>query len=177
MVDETPKPTRKRNASVEIRDSTVGTEGGDIVGRDKVLGAKVYIDKLVVGAPPSPYKLAKSGRVEHGSERIFISYSRKDGAEAAAHLREWLLGENLSVWQDLITLEGGRDWWSQIEDALKSKTLQHFVLVVTPAALASPVVRREIRLARQEGKTVCPIRGPGLTDLNALPRWIGHVYD
>ena len=74
-------------------------------------------------------------------------------------------------------LDGGRDWWSQIEDALKSKPLQHFVLVVTPAALASPVVRREIRLARQEGKTVSPIKGPGLTDLGKLPRWLGQVYD
>src|SRR5262249_42060426 len=77
----------------------------------------------------------------------------------------------------LIALEGGRDWWSQIEDALKSKVLQHFVLVITPAALASPVVRREIRLARQEGRTVCPIKGPGLGDLGKLPRWLGQVYD
>ena len=29
--------------------------------------------------------------------------------------------------------------------------MQHFVLIVTPAALASPVVLREIRLAREEG--------------------------
>ena len=50
-------------------------------------------------------------------------------------------------------------------------------MVLTPAALASPVVRREIRLARQEGKTVCPVRGPGLENLGALPRWIGQVYD
>jgi hypothetical protein len=32
-------------------------------------------------------------------------------------------------------MEGGRDWWGQIEDALKSKALQHFVLIVTAAAL------------------------------------------
>jgi len=51
------------------------------------------------------------------------------------------------------------------------------VLVVTPAALASKVVRDEIRLARQEGKTVSPVKGPGLGDLNALPRWLGQVYD
>jgi hypothetical protein len=111
------------------------------------------------------------------SARIFISYSRKDGAKFAATLRNELERENLSVWQDPIRLEGGRDWWSQIEDALRSKTLQHFVLVVTPAALASPVVRREIRLARQEGKTVSPIKGPGLGELGNLPRWLGQIYD
>jgi hypothetical protein len=87
-------------------------------------------------------------------------------------LRGRLIDEGFSIWQDIITLEGGRDWWSQIEDALKSKELQHFVFVVTPAALASPVVRREIRLARQEGKTVCSIKGPELSDLAQLPRWL-----
>jgi NB-ARC domain/TIR domain/APAF-1 helical domain/WD domain, G-beta repeat len=109
--------------------------------------------------------------------RVFISYSRRGGAAFAAGLRARLLAENLSVWQDIVALEGGRDWWSQIEDALKSKALQHFVLIVTPAALASPVVRREIRLARQEGKTVSPIKGPGLGELGTLPRWLGQVYD
>jgi hypothetical protein len=109
--------------------------------------------------------------------RTFISYSRKDGAEFAHNLRQSLESETLSVWQDIVTLEGGRDWWSQIEDALKSKSLHHFVLVVTPAALESPVVRREIRLARQEGKTVCPVKGPGLGDLGKLPRWLGQIYN
>ena len=109
--------------------------------------------------------------------RTFISYSRKDGAAFAAKLRKTLEKENLSVWQDLVALEGGRDWWSQIEDALKSKGLQHFVLVVTPASLDSPYVRREIRLARQEGKSVCPVKGPGLGDLGKLPRWLGQIYD
>jgi hypothetical protein len=45
---------------------------------------------------------------ETSGERIFISYSRKDGAEFAASLRKRLQKENLSIWQDLIALEGGR---------------------------------------------------------------------
>src|SRR5271165_7501713 len=114
---------------------------------------------------------------DHASARIFVSYSRKDGAAFAADLRSKLLRNDLSVWQDIVALEGGRDWWSQIEEAIRSKTLQHFVPVVTPAALASPVVRREIRLARQEGKTVSPVRGPGLGELGQLPRWLGQVFD
>jgi WD40 repeat protein len=109
--------------------------------------------------------------------RIFISYSRKDGAAFAADLRATLLAGNLSIWQDIVALEGGRDWWTQIEEALRSKALQHFVLVVTPGALGSRVVRREIRLARQEGKTVSPVKGPGIGDLGQLPRWLGQVYD
>ena len=111
------------------------------------------------------------------SARVFVSYSRKDGAAFAADLCEKLRKQDLSVWRDLVALEGGRDWWSQIEEAIRSKALQHFVLVVTPAALASPVVRREIRLARQEGKTVSPVKGPGLDDLGKLPRWFGNIYE
>ena len=57
------------------------------------------------------------------------------------------------------------------------RRIQHFVLVVTTAALESGVVKQEIRLARQEGKSVSPVRGPGVVDLNKLPRWLGHVYD
>ena len=114
---------------------------------------------------------------DQDSARNFISYSRKDGESFAAELRAKLEAEGLSIWQDIVALEGGRDWWSQIEDTIKSKALQHFILVVTPGALDSPVVRREIRLARQEGKTVCPIKGPGLGDLSDLPRWLGQLYD
>src|SRR5215470_16289073 len=98
---------------------------------------------------------------DQAQARIFISYSRKDGAAFAGTLRDILLKEKLSVWQDIVALQGGRDWWSQIEGAIRSKTMQHFVLVVTPAGLESPIVRREIRLARQEGKTVSPVKGPG----------------
>jgi NB-ARC domain/TIR domain len=121
--------------------------------------------------------LSGSSSSDRSSARIFISYARKDGAGFAADLREKLLGQQLSVWQDIVSLEGGRDWWSQIEEAIRSKGLEHFVLVVTPAALESAVMRREIRLARQEGKTVSPIRGPGLLDLNKLPRWLGQLYN
>jgi WD40 repeat protein len=111
------------------------------------------------------------------SAHVFISYSRKDGAEAAAELRRWLEDKGFAIWQDLVALEGGRDWWSQIEAALKSKALHHFILIVTPGALASPIVRREIRLARQEGKTFLPVKGPALGDLAELPRWLGQIVD
>jgi WD40 repeat protein len=110
-------------------------------------------------------------------ERFFISYSTNDGGAYAAKLRLELSSLGFSVWQDLVALKGGRDWWSQIENALRSKALHHLILVVTPGALESSYVRREIRLARQEGKTISPVRGPGFADLNMLPRWLGHIYD
>jgi hypothetical protein len=42
--------------------------------------------------------------------RVFISYSRKDGADFARDLRRALEKENLSFWQDLVALESGQDW-------------------------------------------------------------------
>ena len=30
---------------------------------------------------------------------------------------------------------------------------------------------------RQEGKTVCPVLGPGVEKKSDLPKWIGNVYD
>jgi WD40 repeat protein len=112
-----------------------------------------------------------------GNEQIFISYARSDGTQTAGNVRARLVEAGLRVWQDLIALQGGRDWWSQIEEALRSKSLQHFVLVITPNAIGSTHVRQEIRLARQEGKQVHPVRGPGFETLGRLPRWLGHVID
>ena len=52
---------------------------------------------------------------------ILVSYSRRDGAAFARDLRITLEKQGLSVWQDVVALEGGQDWWSQIENALRSK--------------------------------------------------------
>jgi len=88
-----------------------------------------------MGKRPNKETTAVSGSSSHdrSSARIFISYARKEGAGFAAILREKLLRQQLSVWQDIVSLEGGRDWWSQIEEAIRSNALEHFVLVVTPA--------------------------------------------
>jgi len=34
-----------------------------------------------------------------------------DGARAVATLRKNLVAEHCSVWQDIMALEGNRDWW------------------------------------------------------------------
>ncbi len=109
---------------------------------------------------------------------IFVSYATGDGASFATALRRELEAHGFAVWQDIAALEGGRDWWAQIEERLKSEDLQHLVLVLTPLTLTRPVIRDEIHLAREQGKTVIPVRGPGL-DLSSakLPRHIGQVMD
>jgi WD40 repeat protein len=102
--------------------------------------------------------------------RVFLSYSRQDGLEFARRLEALLEAEGLSLYRDLSDLEGGQDWWRQVEAAIRS--VEHVVLVLSPAALRSPYVAREWKLARQEGKRVSPVAGPGALDFSHLPRWM-----
>jgi WD40 repeat protein len=73
-------------------------------------------------------------------------------------------------------MEGGRDWWLQITAALDA--VEFMVLVMTPAAMNSDLVRKEWRYARQHGVCVYPVKG-GDIDFNVLPRWMRsrHFYD
>ena len=105
--------------------------------------------------------------------RVFLSYSRKDGLEFARRLQAMLEAEGLSLYRDLSDLEGGEDWWRQVETAIKS--VEHVVMVLTPNSLQSRYVRDEWKLARQEGKSVWPVSGPGELDLSHLPRWMARA--
>ena len=84
--------------------------------------------------------------------RIFISYARDDGEDFARNLRRCLVEEHgFSVWQDRTEMQVGDAWWQQIESALRKEHVEYLVLVMTPAAMKSEMVRKEWRLARQEG--------------------------
>ncbi len=108
--------------------------------------------------------------------RIFVSYARSDGEAFARALREKLT-RKFSLWHDLQDMEGGRDWWRQITEAIDA--VEYLVLVMTPAALRSDVVRREWRHARQQGRCVVPVMGAKPLDFSSLPRWMAsaHFYD
>lgn len=106
--------------------------------------------------------------------RVFLSYARADGEAFAQALRERLQREQpeITLWPDRTQLEGGKGWWQQIEEALDR--VQFMVLVMTPAALRSPVVRKEWRFARQRGVCVYPVKGVPDTDLDfaGMPLWM-----
>ena len=89
--------------------------------------------------------------------RVFISYSRKDGEAFAKRLRKKLEAKKIPLWQDVISMEGGRDFWLQITEALDQ--VEFMVLVLTPGAMQSPIVRKEWRYARQQGVCVYPVKG------------------
>lgn len=113
--------------------------------------------------------------------RVFISYARQDGEQVAAALRTRLEREapEIALWQDRARLEGGVGWWRQIAEALD--VVEFLVLVMTPAALASPIARREWQYARQRGVCVYPVKGvgDGELDYGALPTWMSkaHFFD
>jgi len=74
-------------------------------------------------------------------------------------------------------MEGGRDWWQQITEALDK--VEFMVLVMTPAAMLSETVRKEWRYARQQGVCVYPVKGEPDLDFNSMPHWMrsAHFYD
>jgi TIR domain len=87
---------------------------------------------------------------------IFLSYARKDGERKAAEIRERLQREapDIGIKQDRLLLEGGVGWWKQITDAIES--VEFLVLVMTPAALTSGNVEKDVR---QRGVCVYPVKG------------------
>src|SRR5262245_31551006 len=111
------------------------------------------------------------------SSGVFISYARSDGEAFAHRLRERLEKQNIRLWQDRVGMEGGRDWWLQIAEALDN--VAFMALVVTPNALKSDIVRKEWRYAHQQGVCVYAVKGSPHLDLQSRPRWMRdqHCYE
>jgi WD40 repeat protein len=122
--------------------------------------------------------VAGAGKARKQKEGVFISYARRDGKHFAEKLRDHLEREGIPCWQDIVGMEGGRDWWMQIQDAINS--VEFLVLVMTPAAMQSKTVHKEWRYARQQGVCVYPVIAtpPAEFDalLNVLPRWMRDVH-
>ncbi len=112
---------------------------------------------------------------------MFISYARQDGETFATALRRRLELEQpeITLWQDRAQLEGGIGWWRQIAEALEN--VDFLILVLTPAAVDSPVVKQEWRYARQRGVCIYPVKGVPDTELDyrSLPKWMSkaHFFD
>jgi WD40 repeat protein len=109
--------------------------------------------------------------------RVFVSYARSDGEAFASGLRRRLEAEGIPQWRDREGMEGGRDWWQQITDALDR--VQFLVLVMSEAALRSELVRREWRYARLQGVAIYPVIAKRELAFDQLPRWMHkvHFYD
>lgn len=92
------------------------------------------------------------------SKDVFISYSRADTAFATT-LYQRLKARDFTLWRDRSEMEAGKDWWPQIQEAIRESGTM--VLCMSPKALASPVVTQEWRYARQVGTRVIPVLAGG----------------
>jgi Mrp family chromosome partitioning ATPase len=68
-------------------------------------------------------------------------------------------------------MQVGEAWWQQIVAALTNEHVEYMVLVLTPAAMRSDIVRKEWRLARQKGVCVLPVIAAPDLDFQSLPHW------
>ncbi len=85
---------------------------------------------------------------------IFICYARKDEdfvLKLAANLKQ----RGAPVWLDQWDIPPSADWDLAIDDALYD--CARFLIVLSPASVASPEVRGELRTALDENKPVLPV--------------------
>jgi WD40 repeat protein len=114
---------------------------------------------------------------------VFISYSRKDGADFVNKLKAKLAGDEkgkeLKLWKDREQMEGDVGWWKQITDAIDQ--CEYLILVITPESLKSGVCQKEWRYARQVGVCVRPVKGVQESEMryDLLPRSMrdAQIYD
>lgn len=84
----------------------------------------------------------------------FISYSRRN-KEFAAKLAKELRSAGYPIWFDLFDILTGVRWDDEVEKALRESSI--FVIVLTPASIASENVKDEIGYAIDNGKRILPI--------------------
>lgn len=85
---------------------------------------------------------------------IFISYSRKDSDQAKA-LAERLRAAGADVWMDTAALAGAETWSAEIVSAINSSRI--VIILLSPTAVASRNVNKEVALASEKHKTIIPI--------------------
>ncbi|MBS1903818.1 MAG: TIR domain-containing protein [Bacteroidetes bacterium] len=105
---------------------------------------------------------------------IFISYSRNDSEQALA-LAEQLRANGLDVWIDQHGIEGATSWSKEIANALQA--CHTMLLLLSPTAVASKNVAKELSVATQLNKHIVPVQvvrttleGEFLYHLSALQR-------
>ena len=85
---------------------------------------------------------------------IFISYSRADSV-AVDRLAARLLAAGFESWLDREAIRGGQQWRQQIVKAINS--CEVFLLALSPPAVASVNVRKELDIADSKHKFILPV--------------------
>ena len=107
--------------------------------------------------------------------RVFICYSQLDFLVAGKNIRDYLsdLLPDTHVYIDQ-TKSKGLKWRPENERELRTADL--VVLIITPAALQSEEVQKEIKIAKETGKIIIPCKDEN-TDLewDELPYHLGEL--
>ena len=108
---------------------------------------------------------------------VFISYARNDGEAAAEALLRFIEDRGLEVWRDREGMRGGAGWGDQIQHVLDA--VEYMVVVMTPGAVVSRVVRKEWDYARRQGVCIYAVIAAGGLSWSEMPIWMrkGHCYD
>lgn len=89
------------------------------------------------------------------TERIFISYARKDEL-LARRLHTHLQAQKFTVWMDVFNISPGDDWNAEIDRGLQRSNI--IVVLLTPDSVKSKQVTSEWMVAvEDENKTVIPL--------------------
>jgi hypothetical protein len=102
------------------------------------------------------------------SARLFFSYAHEDG-ESAARIVEELLARGIRIWQDVEDIRLGKRIESEMEEGIAK--CDGIVHLLTPAAMASAAVRREVELAIRRRRREPDFR------VFAVARGIGEAHE
>lgn len=87
-------------------------------------------------------------------KRVFVSYSRRNKRFTERLARD--LGDaGLDVWVDWRQIQGGENWQDEIFNGIERSDF--IVLVLSPSAVQSEWVQREVLTAREQGKPIIPV--------------------
>ncbi len=86
--------------------------------------------------------------------RAFISYSRTN-KEFTVKLTKGLRSAGFPVWFDQLDIPTGSRWDDEVEKALRECSI--FLIILTPASIASENVKDEIGYAIDHGKRILPV--------------------
>lgn len=86
--------------------------------------------------------------------KVFISYARSD-QEFALRLAKALEADGFDIWIDQLHIETGRHWETEIQTALE--LCPAFLLILSPASVASRNVQDEVSFALELEKDIVPV--------------------
>jgi TIR domain len=138
---------------------------GDVTFEELLAYTKRRVEAREEGQRPRLFNLAEYPIVAAKVARhIFISYSRADTI-FATDIRDKLISSGHKAWMDESSISGGEDWHIRIGAAIDEA--KAVVAILSPDALGSTWVRRELNYADKMGKPIFPI----ICKQSAIPGW------